>query len=54
MKNIQIIDGAVNCTYDIFAATEEEFNQIFLGDTNIEFNTDVYKRLGKEKSARIF
>ena len=53
MKNIQIIDGAVNCTYDIFAATEEEFSQIFLGDTDIEFNTDVYKRLGEEKSARI-
>ncbi len=54
MKNIQVIDSAVNCTYDIFAATEEEFSQIFLGDTDIEFNTDVYKRLGEEKSARIF
>lgn len=54
MKNIQVIDGAANCTYDIFAATEEKFSQIFLGDTDIEFNTDVYKRLGEEKSARIF
>jgi len=25
MKNIQVIDGAVNCAYDIFAATDEEF-----------------------------
>jgi len=25
MKNIQIIDAAVNCVYDIFAASGEEF-----------------------------
>ena len=25
MKNIQIIDGAQNCVYDIFSATDEEF-----------------------------
>jgi hypothetical protein len=29
MKNIQIIDGADNCAYDIFGATDEEFSQIF-------------------------
>lgn len=25
MKNIQIIDGALNCTFSIFQATDEEF-----------------------------
>jgi len=29
MKNIQVMDGAVNCVYDIFAATGEEFAWIF-------------------------
>jgi hypothetical protein len=26
VKNIQIIDGAENCVYDVFAATDEEFS----------------------------
>lgn len=42
MKNIQVIDGAVNCVYDIFAATEEEFEAIFTGDQNIAFIDEVY------------
>jgi hypothetical protein len=29
MKNIQVIDGALNCTFSIFQATEEEFVLIF-------------------------
>ena len=29
MKNIQVIDGAENCVYDIFSATDEEFALIF-------------------------
>jgi hypothetical protein len=29
MKNIQVIDGAANAVYDIFAATAEEFALIF-------------------------
>lgn len=29
MKNIQVIDGALNCTFSIFQATEEEFLLIF-------------------------
>jgi hypothetical protein len=44
MKNIQIIDGAENCTYDIFAATDDEFDLIFPDDTNIAFIDDVYAR----------
>ena len=42
MKNIQIIDGAENCVYDIFAATDEEFALIFLNDTDIAFINEVY------------
>jgi hypothetical protein len=29
MKNIQVIDGAVNCAYDIYGATTEDFDLIF-------------------------
>jgi hypothetical protein len=29
MKNIQVIDGAANCTFSIFQATDEEFALIF-------------------------
>jgi hypothetical protein len=29
MKNIQVVDGALNCTFSIFKATEEEFALLF-------------------------
>lgn len=29
MKNIQVIDGASNCTFSIFQATDEEFALLF-------------------------
>ena len=29
MKNVLIVDGAQNCAYDIFAATDEEFLLMF-------------------------
>jgi len=29
MKNIQVIDGALNSVYDVFSATEYEFSIIF-------------------------
>ncbi len=32
MKNIMIIDGAMNCAYDIFAATDAEFALFFPAD----------------------
>ena len=48
MKNIQIIDGGLNATYDIFQATEEEFAQIFVGDTDVEFVEDFVARVGEE------
>ena len=42
MKNIQIIDGAMNCVFDIFGATEEEFGLIFPPGQDIAFIDDVY------------
>ena len=42
MKNIQIIDGAQNCVYDIFSATDEEFALVFPQGTDIAFIDEVY------------
>lgn len=44
MKNIQIIDEAVNCVYDIFASTDEEFDLIFKRGEDIAFIDEVYER----------
>ena len=41
MKNIQVIDGAVNCVYDIFQATQQEFDVIFPNGTDIAFIDEV-------------
>jgi hypothetical protein len=49
MKNIQVIDGAMNCTYDIFSATEKEFKLIFENGTDIEFSSDAEVRIGSEE-----
>src|SRR5688500_9817531 len=44
MKNIQVIDGADNCVYDIFAATEEEFALIFPPGQDVAFIDEVMAR----------
>jgi len=48
MKNIQIIDGAVNAVFDIFQATEQEFNLIFPLHQDIAFIDEVYERENPE------
>ncbi|MDD2180445.1 hypothetical protein OIN59_23670 [Acidovorax sp. D2M1] len=50
MKNIQVIDGAVNCVYDIFAATDEEFALIFPDGQDIAFIDEVYERSSNDAS----
>jgi len=47
MKNIQIIDGAVNCVYDIFAASDDDFSLIFPAGQNVAFIDEVYTRGSK-------
>jgi len=44
MKNIQVIDGALNSVYDVFTATDEEFALIFPGDQDVAFIDEVYAR----------
>jgi hypothetical protein len=49
MKNIQVIDGAENSVYDIFAATEEEFALIFPANQDVAFIDEVMAR-GPERN----
>ncbi|MBW4049792.1 MAG: hypothetical protein HIU89_18295 [Proteobacteria bacterium] len=44
MKNIQVIDAALNCVYDIFASTDEEFALIFPPGQDIAFIDEVLAR----------
>ena len=49
MKNIQVIDGARNCSYDIFSVAEDEFLTLFPeAGQDIEFIEDAIERLGDE------
>jgi hypothetical protein len=49
MKNIQVIDGANNCTYPIYSATEDEFLVLFPEcGQDIEFIEDAIERVGRE------
>ena len=53
MKNIQVIDDAKNCTYSLFAATDEEFDAIFPDGIDIEFAEDFFERVGENRGVEI-
>lgn len=44
MKNVQVIDGAINCVYDVFAVTDEDFALIFPAGQDIAFIDEVIAR----------
>lgn len=46
MRNIQVIDGAINSVYDVFQATDEEFALIFPEGEDIAFIDEVIERNG--------
>ena len=48
MKNIQIIDGAANATFNIFQATDEQFSMIFADGCDMELVEDLIERIGEE------
>ena len=54
MKNIQVIDGAQNCVYDIFSATESEFSLIFPVGQDVAFIDEVMARGGSEELTAAF
>lgn len=54
LKNIQIIDRAVNATFSLFQATDAEFAAIFSGaGQDIELVEDFTERVGEEQALRI-
>lgn len=53
MPNIQVIDGADNCTYDVFAATDDEFGGIFPDGQDIEFIEDLIVRVGEKTAEQV-
>jgi hypothetical protein len=47
MKNIQVIDGALNCTFSLFQATEEEFLLLFPEPSqDIQYAEDLFSLPG--------
>ena len=52
MKNIQVIDGADNCVYDIFAAPEEVFDLVFASGTDVAFAEELEKRSDADHIAK--
>ena len=52
MRNIEFIDGAMNATYDVFQATDEEFAAIFIGNSDVEFIDDLIARVGEAEAQR--
>ena len=53
MKNVQIIDGAINATFSIFQATDEEFSVIFPDGRDIEIADDLFERVGEGEALRV-
>lgn len=53
MKNVQVIDGAGNCTYSLFAVPDEDFPQLFPADTDIAFPDEIVARIGEERAGAI-
>ena len=54
MKNIQVIDGAANCVYDIFAATDAEFSVLFPLGQDIAFIDEITSRAEPETLEKVF
>jgi hypothetical protein len=53
-KNIQVIDGARNCTYSIFSTNKDDFKKLFPEkDQDVEFVKDFVKRVGKKQAKEI-
>ena len=54
MKNIQVVDGAVNCGFPIYATTNDEFRMIFPGlDQDLEIVEDFIARVGEDRADAI-
>lgn len=54
MKNIQIIDSAINASFSVYSIPENAFNRLFPArGQDVEFIEDLVKRLGEEGAAEL-
>ena len=53
MRNIQVIDAAVNATFSVFQATDDEFAVIFPDGRDMEIADDLIERVGEEEANRV-
>jgi hypothetical protein len=53
VKNIQVIDGATNCVYPVYAADDTDFDIIFPNGQDVEFAEDLFARLGDDAAQRV-
>lgn len=53
MKNIQIIDGALNATFSVVQVADDEFASIFPNGQDMEFIEDFVARLGEETAGAV-
>lgn len=54
MKNVQVIDSAMNCSFSIYEMTEEDFAAIFIEDgQDVEFVEDFVARVGPRRAGKI-
>ena len=54
MKNIQVIDGALNCSYDVFAVSDRDFASMFAPGTDVAFNDEVARRLRGRDGRKVY
>jgi hypothetical protein len=54
MKNILMVDGAMNATFSVFQATDEEFTILFPNGEEIDVIEDVIERTGEAVADEIF
>jgi hypothetical protein len=54
MENVQVIDGALNCDYAVFAFTDDEFIAVFPhAEQDVEFVEDFIRRVGAAKAEQV-
>ncbi len=54
MKNIQIVDSAVNAAFSIYTIPDDIFHQLFSEEgQNVEFIEDVVQRLGENHAGKL-
>ena len=53
MKNVQVIDGAANGIYSVYAAEDDEFAIMFPNGQDVEFAEDLFVRLGDQRAQEL-